>query len=545
MAVQYTGLAVVPTHPASMEVTVQPGALVAPDRTIEVKEAVNLKIREGGQRRFEKQVYVIRGEGTSSPSWWNGEDIRGSGGTPYQRMVPNSLSVYSKDRETLYEPDTDYTYDFFWGTVKRNPNGRIAPGEELSLDYSVWLCRYDAIVLLPSGVISVVEGDSEAPESRELLLPEPPVVKEGFVLAHVFTGWGQSHVYGGNSSVSSLSANAPGIRLLGRYEDMERRTYHIEIAPNAAGGHPTVRFGATGEDYGLGHVFTEANMRWTNPIPLEFGTEIPLTLNAVYGFEVDWGLGIEIEQPSEAISGPIRYTVDAIPEMILDMRPALNGADPLELIPLERSDHLAGIRQDMRTGKPTRIAFFGESCTRSGLWVYQTMEGLKERYPDTKFRSSNVAVGGEQSMIGVHRLEHEVLSLRPDLILLEYFINDAGSGDPDAVEKSVRTILGRIRQEGIPCLVVMANGVNPLFSRYYSKRNFRRFYELYRNLSAEYNVAFLGGFNYFDNIHRFGKYFVTEFKGNMVNHTFGNEDFHWGAFDRVLSRAIIRALSRD
>lgn len=191
MKLSYSGLAVVPATPASMKVIVEPGSIVTGDRVIELAEAYSVPIREAGQRQFIKQVYQIQGEGTASPSGWNGENIRGSGGMPYQRMVPGSLQVYSRDRKKRYMPEVDYIQDSYWGTIKRHPQGEIKAGEELSLDYAVWLCRYDAIVMLEDGTIQVVEGDSEAPESRELLLPEPPAVEAGFVLAHVFTGLSQ------------------------------------------------------------------------------------------------------------------------------------------------------------------------------------------------------------------------------------------------------------------------------------------------------------------------------------------------------------------
>ncbi|MDG0812748.1 hypothetical protein [Cohnella rhizosphaerae] len=179
MKTTYTGLAVLPTTPASMNVIVEPGRIMTGSRVVELAEAATVCIRVAGQRRFNDQRYRIVGEGAASPSGWNGENIRGTAGMPYQRMVPGSLQVYARDRSKRYVPEADYTQDSYWGSIKRNPQGGIAIDEELSIDYAVWLCRYDAIVLLEDGTISVVEGDCDAPESRELLLPEPPKVERG------------------------------------------------------------------------------------------------------------------------------------------------------------------------------------------------------------------------------------------------------------------------------------------------------------------------------------------------------------------------------
>lgn len=545
MNLKYSGLSILPTSPPSMAVIVQPGELIFLDRKVEIKEACKVNLRAAGQKQLTKQVYHIRGEGTTSPSFWNGEEMRGSGGAPYQRMVPDSLNVYSKNREIQYIPDQDYVYDYYWGTIKRHPQGKIADGEELSLDYSAWLCRYDALVLLEDGTICVVEGDSETPESRELLLPEPPVVREGFVLAHIFTGWGQACIYGGNSRVLGGAVDAP-VLLHGRYEDMVRRTYYVEIAQQLDDGKNYVKLAATGEDYGTNTVITNSTLRWTEPKPFEYGQKLPLVMKTAYENEVDWGLELEIEQLGvEEGTMPIRYEIEAIPEMIFDMKHLLAGFSPLESIPLEQLDHLTQFKQSLLSGLSVRIAFFGESTTRSGLWTYQMLSGLRAKYPDTRIYSSNVAIGGEGTVRGIHRLENEVLNVQPDLIILEYLINDACSGDPEITEKNIRTILERIKDSGAACLIVTNNGMNPFFTPHGAKRNFRFYHEMYRRLAAEYKVAFVGGYAYFDQLHHYGKYFITELKGNMVNHPYGNVDFTWGAFDRVLSDAILKAILQD
>ncbi|MDG0808881.1 SGNH/GDSL hydrolase family protein [Cohnella rhizosphaerae] len=307
---------------------------------------------------------------------------------------------------------------------------------------------------------------------------------------------------------------------------------------------PRIRTAATGEDYGTGLTLTRDTLRWTSPRTFDWDEELPLFIESAYGFEVDWGLCLAFPKaPTEAIDATLSFTIEAIPEMILDRRSVLAGAAPATAIPLEQPAHLAGFRQALSAGRPLRIAFFGESATRSGLWPYRVMEGLRARHPESRLFSSNVAVGGEQSAMGIHRLEKEVLAAAPDLVVLEYLINDACSGRSEAqVEQTVRAIVERILEYGAACMIVMANGVNPLFTKHAAKRNIRRFYALYRRLAAEYGVTFVGGFEYFDNLHRFGKYFVTELKGNMVNHTFGNEDPGWGPFDRVVGEAMLMAL---
>ncbi|AZN41468.1 SGNH/GDSL hydrolase family protein [Paenibacillus albus] len=489
------------------------------------------------------------------PSGWNGEDIRGSGGMPYQRMVPGSLQVYTKDRTKRYIANRDYTYDSYWGTIKRHPEGTIDAGEVLSLDYAVWLCRYDAIVLLADGTIRVVEGDSEAPESRELLLPEPPEVREGFVLAHVFTGWGQTSVYGGGSVVSTNRSEASDSlavpRLAGRYVDMEEREYIIAVSADQeheedVRSRPTykARIAATGADYGMDESLTLAALRWTEDVPLRSDRNLPLLLQSAYQFPVSWGLELDFSSLWQAEGADLagEYRVRAYPEMIFDRREALGGSNPVASIPLEQREHLDGFRKKLASGASLRIAFFGASNARSGLWPYWLMKSLRDTYPQSTISTSSITYGGEEMRHGQHRFRSEVVPVTPDLIIIEYFINDVCHGDIDETEQAARYILSSIRDEGIPCILLTNNGANPLFSKHGASANFQKYHDLYRSLAAEYGVAFVGGYSYFSKLHEYGKYFITELKGNMVNHPYGLVDRNWGLFDPVLCNAILTML---
>lgn len=48
----------------------------------------------------------------------------------------------------------------------------------------------------------------------------------------------------------------------------------------------------------------------------------------------------------------------------------------------------------------------------------------QERFPDTEFNFVNAGIGGTDSYLGVHRLEQDVLEHEPDLVLVEFSVND-------------------------------------------------------------------------------------------------------------------------
>jgi acyl-CoA thioesterase-1 len=59
---------------------------------------------------------------------------------------------------------------------------------------------------------------------------------------------------------------------------------------------------------------------------------------------------------------------------------------------------------------------------------------LKERYPHAVINVIVTGIGGENSIRGAKRFEKDVLSLRPDLITIDYSLNDRGAGLEKAKE---------------------------------------------------------------------------------------------------------------
>jgi CheY-like chemotaxis protein len=61
-------------------------------------------------------------------------------------------------------------------------------------------------------------------------------------------------------------------------------------------------------------------------------------------------------------------------------------------------------------------------------YPHQLLEGLKERFPFAVVNVIVTAVGGENSEVGAERFENEVLCHRPDVVLLDYALNDRRIG---------------------------------------------------------------------------------------------------------------------
>ena len=102
-----------------------------------------------------------------------------------------------------------------------------------------------------------------------------------------------------------------------------------------------------------------------------------------------------------------------------------------------------------KQGGSFTIAFLGGSCTAgSGAseeqyrYVNRVVEWLRETYPKSTFTLVNAGIGATGSFTGVHRLYQDVLSKNPDLVFVEYSVND-NKNDPscfEAYESILRTV---------------------------------------------------------------------------------------------------------
>lgn len=80
-------------------------------------------------------------------------------------------------------------------------------------------------------------------------------------------------------------------------------------------------------------------------------------------------------------------------------------------------------------------------------------EGLSARFPHAVQNVIVTAIGGEQSEQGAARFECDVLSLRPDVVTIDYALNDRSIG-LERAEKAWRIMIEACRAKKIPILLL-------------------------------------------------------------------------------------------
>jgi lysophospholipase L1-like esterase len=72
-----------------------------------------------------------------------------------------------------------------------------------------------------------------------------------------------------------------------------------------------------------------------------------------------------------------------------------------------------------------KIAYLGGSITRADKgWREQTFHWFQQQYPTVQFEQIMAAIGGTGSDFGAYRLKNHVLQYKPDLVFVEFAVND-------------------------------------------------------------------------------------------------------------------------
>lgn len=108
----------------------------------------------------------------------------------------------------------------------------------------------------------------------------------------------------------------------------------------------------------------------------------------------------------------------------------------------DKSSYLADVKEELKKEWPKNrtinLVFHGHSVPSGYFktpivntleaYPYQLLSKLKEQYPYAVINIINTAIGGENSVSGAERFDSEVLNHNPDVLLIDYSLNDRGPG---------------------------------------------------------------------------------------------------------------------
>lgn len=145
---------------------------------------------------------------------------------------------------------------------------------------------------------------------------------------------------------------------------------------------------------------------------------------------------------------------------------------------------------NLEAHKPQHIVIFGTSLSKGGAWVTQMKEALDARFPGL-VTLTNGAKGGQNSRWGVANVEANVIAAKPDVVFVEFTINDSVARFDLPLEESRRnleTIIDRIHHALPDCEIILqlmnpAVGKKPGESSY--RRDQEKYQQIYRDVGRE------------------------------------------------------------
>lgn len=122
--------------------------------------------------------------------------------------------------------------------------------------------------------------------------------------------------------------------------------------------------------------------------------------------------------------------------------PAASSDELVAAVECRERNGLPNVFSKLKSGTTARIAYLGGSITAQDGWRPKTLTWLRQHFPDARVSEINAAIGGTGSDLGVFRLQHDVLEHQPDLLFIEFAVNDGGASP----QQIYRCMEGIVRQ---------------------------------------------------------------------------------------------------
>ena len=119
-----------------------------------------------------------------------------------------------------------------------------------------------------------------------------------------------------------------------------------------------------------------------------------------------------------------------------------DASSPVKAVECRPRSGLPNFFAKAKAGGDVRVAYLGGSITAAPGWRVFSLDRLKKEFPTATFREISAAIGGTGSDLGAFRVGHDVIAHQPDLVFVEFAVNDGGTPP----EQILATMEGIVRQ---------------------------------------------------------------------------------------------------
>lgn len=129
----------------------------------------------------------------------------------------------------------------------------------------------------------------------------------------------------------------------------------------------------------------------------------------------------------------------------------------------EKTASFAEFARKAQNGEKLNVVFIGGSLTwganasdeqKTSYRAY-TGEWMRDYFPKASFRFIDAAIGGTGSDLGLFRIERDVLKYNPDLVFLDFTVNDGVDDDSLVRNETYEALLRHLISRGVPVVQVL------------------------------------------------------------------------------------------
>jgi len=174
----------------------------------------------------------------------------------------------------------------------------------------------------------------------------------------------------------------------------------------------------------------------------------------------------------------------------------------------EETPRLASVLASLENGDTAvRVVCFGDSITgvyyhTGGRRAWCDMLGiaLGKAYPKAQIQMVNAGISGHTTSQGLARMDKDVLSHKPELVVVMFGMNDVVRTDPQKFEANLRTIVRRCRESEAAVVLCTPNSVYPNPTRPMTR--LAQFAQIVRDVAKDMSVPLADCFAAYEDTRR-------------------------------------------
>ncbi len=171
----------------------------------------------------------------------------------------------------------------------------------------------------------------------------------------------------------------------------------------------------------------------------------------------DGAAGIETQELPEEMGETFRLAEYPCPETFTVTEEMLTTS----MVQKGNTYRLQNVISRALQGDEITLAYLGGSITKGAAatdeelcYAALTTQWWRDSFPQAQIQYINAGIGETDSYFGVHRVERDVLAHDPDVVIVEFSVNDGEEINKETYESLIRRILTEDEKTAVICLML-------------------------------------------------------------------------------------------